>query len=75
MRSWILALVLGLLAAGPAFETLADEATYDDQGRLVKVVRDDGVTVDYIYDEDGNLIRERSSDGTVIDQPAGDEAN
>jgi YD repeat-containing protein len=75
MRSWIFALVLGLLTAGLAFTTLADEATYDDQGRLSRVVRDDGVTIDYVYDADGNLIEERSSDGSVIYHPVDDETS
>ncbi len=61
-KRWLLKLVLitVLLVAwaspvgadGPTTVTY----TYDDAGRLIKVVYDDGVTISYAYDAAGNLL-------------------
>jgi YD repeat-containing protein len=74
MRYWIFTFVLIFLVAGFALEPLADEVINDDQGRISRVVRDDGVTIEYIYGEDGNLVAEHFSDGTVINHPVDEES-
>ncbi len=73
MRTWIFALLLALSTTALAVGALADEAVFDDQGRLTSEVRDDGVTVHDVYDEDGSLIEEHTSDGEVIHHPVDEE--
>ena len=34
----------------------ADEYTYDDNGRDIEVVHDDGTVTNYVYDDNGNII-------------------
>lgn len=59
-RSIVLPVVMLLAAAGFSSPAMAAEDTfkYDDNGRLIQVVGEDGQTVDYFYDEAGNLVKE-----------------
>jgi YD repeat-containing protein len=56
-RSW-LALLVALLPLAAASFALADIVyLYDDLGRLVRAIRDDGEAATYDYDPVGNLLR------------------
>ncbi len=49
-------------------DVYADEYTYDDNGRVIEVVHDDGSVTSYTYDDNGNIIETNtvSSDSSMI---------
>ncbi len=56
--------VLVLVLAGP-YAPLADESLEDDNGRIVREIRDNGQVIDYRYDEEGRVIAEIDDQGNV----------
>ena len=49
-------------------DVYADEYTYDDNGRVIEVVHDDGSVTSYTYDDNGNIIETNtvSSDSSML---------
>jgi YD repeat-containing protein len=43
---------------------------YDDEGRIIIAILDDGTTVTYSYDSDGRLVAARRGDGSVVEVDA-----
>lgn len=63
----VLALGLGLMISGGAFSALDEQEVFrDENGRIVRIVHEDGREISYAYDDAGRLRVERHSDGKVI---------
>jgi len=62
MRSLVLAFALSLLTAG-ALTAGTIAYTYDDAGRLARVVYPDGTVIAYTWDAAGNLLRREVTGG------------
>jgi YD repeat-containing protein len=62
----VLALASGLIALGSAPMALAEHEEYDEAGRLVRSVDDEGNETLYRYDEEGNLVEKR--DGETVER-------
>ncbi|MBI4558377.1 MAG: hypothetical protein HY706_12420 [Candidatus Hydrogenedentes bacterium] len=65
----ILALSWGVLNAA------AEQYRYDAQGRLIKVVYDDGMSIAYTYDANGNLLQEKRASAATGDIDGDSEVN
>lgn len=56
LRRRLLASLIVALVLCPAADLGAESYTYDQAGRLIQVVYDDGSVITYTYDANGNLL-------------------
>jgi YD repeat-containing protein len=68
LRPWLLALFLSvsLSLLGLAPEPLAADEEYDEAGRVVRSVDENGQEARYRYDLEGQLVEVQHGDGTPI---------
>jgi YD repeat-containing protein len=74
MRSLSVSLMTVVMAAGMAGTAASEPRTiYDDQGRIVLEVREDGSVVSYTYDDEGRVVKSERPDGTKVEHHAESE--
>lgn len=71
IKLWVVAIsIVMIFLQTVKLDVCAEEYVYDDLNRLVKVIYDDGGSVEYVYDKNGNILRTIVSvaeDGTEAD--------
>jgi YD repeat-containing protein len=65
MSTLLGALLIVTFAVIPA--TSEPRTIYDDQGRVVLEVREDGAIVSYSYDEQGRIVKSDLPDGSKVE--------
>lgn len=49
--------MVAMISRGMVLNVCAEEYVYDDLNRVIRVIYDDGGSVEYVYDSNGNIVR------------------
>lgn len=64
---FVAALPLLFLALSPAPALADPEYRYDEQGRLIMVIKEDGTVISYTYDAEGKRIKNEAGEDQRVD--------
>ena len=62
----ITAVLVIMICLSPCITSNAEEISYDENGRVIEVVHEDGTVTKYIYDDNGNIISVRNYDSEKL---------